>query len=158
MRTLIFAILFVSLIISCKHHPDSTAHDEVGDDSLSMVVCADVLGFLNLKPGYLQLQDCDYEKGQVLYGSRYCLSGKYAEYAERFFVINCKMGALKFVCCGWENADGKAGQCAIPMFLRNINPSVICSVTMFSEETLIDNRTLWNDSLMFYVFVEIIQC
>ncbi len=123
------------------------AHSEPRDTSLSENECGDLLGQFGTKPDSLEFLDCiAVHAPQVRFSARYRVLGNQAEIVEDFLHTEYGMNNLHFVCCGWEPKDGVRGSLTVP--------GHYFSITMDSDETLMNDRTKWSDLPYFYVVVE----
>lgn len=112
-----------------------------GDSSnhISAELCGDLLSVYSEKPDELYFIDCvkenEFDNDQLVCEARYMVDHKYAEQIEKYLIERYGMGALRFVCCGWETV-GKYG-CIESEELRQINPNYVMSVDMYgpAEQT-----------------------
>jgi hypothetical protein len=117
------------------------------DASLIADECGDLLSQFGTKPDALEFLDCTaVHAPQVRFSARYRVPGNQAEMVEDFLHTEYGMNKLQFVCCGWEPKDGVRGSLTVPRHYF--------SLTMHSDETLMNDRTRWGDLPFFYVVVE----
>ncbi|MBW4618512.1 MAG: DUF4952 domain-containing protein [Cyanosarcina radialis HA8281-LM2] len=109
-------------------------------------VCEDFLGKWDKKPKELQFSSCKKMKNpqtESLVAS-YSVKGKDAAQVESFLRQNFKMEPLKFLCCGWEPTTA-VDKPNLPRYggYRD-RDGYKYEISMYSEETLVNNRQHWN--------------
>jgi hypothetical protein len=145
---LFFFILFHACSPSGNHTEKLSypAPDSFGDLYGIFVQMPDEVVFEYFKKG----------EGQVQFESQYSVSGRNALDIEQYLCENFDMNKLIFNCCAWEPVDGRHGQYGNEIFLKEQGAYISHTVTMFSDETLVNTRANWDSIPVFYVLVQTI--
>ncbi|MEI8229940.1 MAG: DUF4952 domain-containing protein [Candidatus Peregrinibacteria bacterium] len=113
--------------------------------------CSDILAALGRKPAPLTFVECHPNQGsQRLFEASYTVPGSDAASVEQYLIDTFGMAPLHTLCCGWEPKDGKTGQ----VYLGDYRT---LEIRMNSDETLINDRTKWNEIPQFHVTVSFIE-
>ena len=142
-------ILSLFLLLSGCTAIDSSQKTPLPTDVISVAdkQCGDVLSQFGTKPERLEFLECIVvDAPQVALSARYRISGDLAESIEDSLKKEYEMRELYFACCGWEPSEGGRGSLTAS--------GRLFSITMYSDETLIDTREKWNEIPNFYVVVE----
>ncbi len=115
--------------------------------------CGDFLSFIGKKPKDLQFLNCEKTKENQIYvlKASYQVSGAQAPGVEAALVESFQMPRLRFICCGWESFSKNSGQS--PWGEYESNQGDRYTISMFSQETLLDRRTDWEKINAFYITV-----
>ncbi len=120
---------------------------------LTNPVCEDFFAKLEDKLKELEFSGCkQYNQSYLeVLEARYKVTGKDAATVERFLQEKFQMSELQFLCCGWEPVI-RIQNDNFPGY-GNFRDSrgYNYRVTMFSQETLIDERQDWYKIPFFYV-------
>jgi hypothetical protein len=118
--------------------------------------CGDILDQLAEKPDHLEFVDCNPDNHtQIIFEARYRVSGKYAAQTEDFFNKKYGMNKLSYICCGWEPKDGKLGDFKKPETVSL--HTIYFNISMYSDETDIQERTEWHKIPYFNVEAKILD-
>lgn len=117
--------------------------------------CEDFLAKLGDKPEELEFSGCKkYQKfSREALESRYTVTGKDAASVERFLQQKFQMPELRFLCCGWEQVRRIENTNSPGYGSFRDSRGYKYQVTMFSQETLITERSDWHNIPFFYVDV-----
>jgi hypothetical protein len=126
---------------------------EAEDNGKTEQSCGDFLNELGKSPERLIFLDCQKttEAQLDVLKATYKVSGEDAADIESYLQQSFQMPHLKFVCCGWEPGPGRGSY--KPGAATNNSSGFEYQITMWSEETLIDDRSDWNKIPFFYVAV-----
>lgn len=112
----------------------ATEISELYDTGLNDL-CGDLLSIYGEKSDELHFVDCKRKSetgnDQLICEAIYKVDNKHADSIERYLVEKYGMGALRFVCCGWETL-GKYGLIESER-LRQINSNYVMSVNMYGN-------------------------
>lgn len=110
-------------------------------------VCQDFLHILQKKPAYFHFIGCQKTKVSQLdvFEAKYQVKGQDAIQAEQFLQNHFKIGQLKFICCGWELGMADQG---------HLSTQHSTQVSMFSDETTLNQRQDWPQIPYFTVIVQ----
>ena len=114
----------------------------------------DILKYFDNKPQHLELIKHEKGNGQIVSSVMFRVPGKYAIIVEEYLINTFNMGALVFVCCGWEPKDGKLGTFNDNETATAARSNIYYQITMYSDETLISDKARWCEIPCFYVIVE----
>ena len=119
----------------------------------------DILPLLIKIPNQLEFVTCKPGSGQTILKAKYRVSGTNAYLIENLLNKKYGMSKLKFTCCSWEShPDGKL---KITDKFNNKYKKLYdynyISISMHSEETLIQDRNKWSEIPYFYVIVEVLN-
>jgi len=142
-------ILLTSSLLNCADSKKSLPIDFSG------IARSDLLQYYSKKPEHLDFVENNQGQGQILCSSLYKVPGKYASVIEKYFIDNCAMSNLVFVCCGWENENGFSGEFRTIEYIEKTETYLYYSVSMYSDESIINDREKWNEIPYFYVLAEI---
>lgn len=119
----------------------------------------DILSLLIETPDQLEFVACRKVSEQIVLEAKYRVSGPNASLIEDLLHKRYGMSLLKYACCGWESyADG---QIEITDKFNDKFEALYeyndISISMNSEETLIQERSQWNEVPYFYVYVRVLN-
>ncbi|HBE58733.1 MAG TPA: DUF4952 domain-containing protein [Cyanobacteria bacterium UBA11149] len=117
--------------------------------------CEDFLAKLGNKPEELEFAGCKKYKKFSLEAleARYKVTGKDAPKVERFLQQKFQMSELRFLCCGWEPVRRIENTNSPGYGSFRDSRGYEYEVSMFSQETLIDERQDWQNIPFLYVDV-----
>lgn len=148
----LFLIIILNTFINCKN-----IKNDIQKNDINKISNNDLLEKYLNKPKHLEFIEYKSKNEQIIESSLYRLEGKYAAIVEKYLKNKCKMGKLKFICCGWEPRDGKHGYFKKDEYFKEKGLYRSYIVSMYSEETLINKRKNWAEIKYFYVLAEIYE-
>jgi hypothetical protein len=119
----------------------------------------DILALLIDKPDQLEFIECKEGSGQIVLEAKYRVSGTHGQLIEELLHKESGMNRLQFNCCGWEShPDGNVGitEKFNKRYRKPYNYTHIL-VSMYSEETDIQDRGQWHTIPYFYVVVQVVN-
>ena len=119
----------------------------------------DILPLLIKTPDQLEFLECKEGSGQIVLEAKYRVSGTDAQLIEDLLHKEYGMSLLKFICCGWEaHPDGtiKITDKFNDKYRKLYDYNHI-SISMYSGETQIQDRTHWHEIPYFYVIIKVIS-
>ena len=141
---IVFFPLLIGTLVACTN-TGSVSQGNV--TAQSEKECGDLLKQFGTTPDQLEFVECSPAHApQVASIARYRVPGAQAGIVEDFLNKEYGMNSLQFVCCGWEPKEGVPGSLTVP--------GHYFSISMHSEETLMNDRTKWSELPFFYVDVE----
>jgi hypothetical protein len=151
----LFSAVFIFLLFcnSCQKHnhvidQSNPLNNKVGNYSY------DILEIIGNKPVHAEMKSCSFhDNSQVTFSAVYTLKGIHAGETETFLIRQFGMAPMFFVCCGWETKNK-------PGYLRSVhydNDNTLLEINMYSQETLIQERSRWNEIDTFYISTRIIE-
>lgn len=156
-KTAIVSVLLlavcVSVLTGCFPAVNPRASDgELGSygEVLPERACEDFLRRHNpqMIPQALEYVGCN-EGEEVGRWAAYRVRGSEAHGVEYFLSTTYAMDTLRFRCCGWELASGQRGYFKIGRHAF--------SVSMYSDETLQNERARWDMIPFFHVAVQVVE-
>jgi hypothetical protein len=139
--------LTMGLVAGMVGCASSTATPTVGQAS-SGDVCADAARILAPHPA--ELTACSGRAGsQVVGEARFRLAGRDAGSLEAHLRRAYGMPPLRFTCCGWE-APGHG-------VVATHRDGSVTTITMHSDETLVDDRDRWREIPQFSVVAQTVD-
>ena len=142
--------------IICSHFAFSD-HLETEEDAGN--INDDLLIYLIKKPEQLKFVNSKIGSRQVVLEANYRVSGADAHLIEDILRKEYGMSELKFVCCGWESYPGGKQEITDKFndkYGKQYDYNHI-PVSMYSQETLIQDRKEWHKIPYFYVVVEVLN-
>ncbi len=119
----------------------------------------DILALFIKIPDQLQFMGSNVGSGQIILEAKYRVSGTNAHLVENLLHNNYEMIKLKFACCGWESHSN--GEIEITDKFNNKYGKFYdynyISISMYSQETLINDRSQWKEIPYFYVVVKVLK-
>ncbi|BAZ31143.1 hypothetical protein NIES4074_36150 [Cylindrospermum sp. NIES-4074] len=121
----------------------------------SDINCKEMIVKLVEKSQKLQFLDCKETKSLQLnvLELRYKVAGKDAASVENFLHQKFKMSKLRFLCCGWEPVEVRENHNSSGHGSYRDQRGYYYEVSMFSGETLVNERRDWKNIPVFYVTV-----
>lgn len=152
MKQMISVFLICLLMVSCIDKSERPSVKHIIPEKQNF--CYDILSMVAGKPDHTSLLSCNFFRdSQVLYLAKYFVSGEHAAETENFLIKHFGMGPLFFVCCVWETRNNQGY-----VYSANYETDFrILGIDMYSEETLKDERSLWNEADTFYITVSLLE-
>lgn len=100
--------------------------------------CDDFLSLINKKPDQLNFVSCEAGKSAQLRALKatYSVDGEHAKDVEAYLKKHFELPTLRFACCGWDTLGPKGSFSFQNYYVE---------VSMYSDETLIRERSRWKE-------------
>jgi len=96
------------------------------------IECGDLLARYDEKIPNVEFIECHKGKDQTIVETKYKVAGTKAKEVEKILIEKYGLGALKFVCCGWEPSNGQSGE-ILNTELKEINPYYYLEISMYAN-------------------------
>ncbi len=162
-------LVFITGLLSaaCSTLPAQELPTQDLSETQATLACEDFLEKWDKKPPQLEFTGCEQTKSaQAALVASYSVTGSAAAQIEDSLIKDFGMAPLSFVCCGWENhvprpPDNSDNQTTLPPIDplsregRYIDEHEFdFSIAMYSEETLVQERSDWAEIPIFHVRVK----